>query len=77
VGWWRVHGYVIDGDERTPFAWRFVRGGDVDALRKWVRASAQDRVAVVAAAAAALAASGTLGEKEAVTLLGEIAARER
>jgi hypothetical protein len=34
-------------------------------------------VAVVAAAAAALAASGTLGEKEAVTLLGEIAARER
>ena len=71
VGWWRVHGYVNDGDERTPFAWRFVRGSDVGALREWAKANVADRDAVIAAAASSLAASGTFGEEEAAKRLAD------
>ena len=73
VGWWQVHGYVNAGDENTPFSWQFVRGENVNALRAWVQANVQDREAVIAAAAKSLAASGTLGEEEAVQRLTEVA----
>ncbi|MFM8702293.1 MAG: hypothetical protein ACKOHG_00175 [Planctomycetia bacterium] len=72
VGWWKVHGYVNDGDERTPFAWRFVRSEHVGALRAWAKANVTDRDAVIAAAARSLAASGTLGEEEAAKRLAEV-----
>lgn len=72
VGWWRVHGYVNDGDENTPFAWRFVRPGDVATLRAWTKANVADREAVIAAAAASLAASGSLGAVEAAARLAEV-----
>lgn len=72
VGWWKVHGYVNDGDEQTPFQWRFVRGGDVAALRAWAKADVTDRDAVIAAAAESLAASETLGEEEAAKRLAEV-----
>ena len=73
VGWWRVHGYVNAGDENTPFSWQFVRGEHVNALRAWAQANVEDREAVIAAAAKSLAASGTLGEEEAVQRLTEVA----
>lgn len=72
VGWWRVHGYVNDGDENTPFAWRFVRPGDVATLRAWTKANVADRTAVIAAAAASLAASVSLGTVEATARLAEV-----
>ena len=72
MGWWRVHGYVNDGDERTPFAWRFVRGSDVAALRAWSKANITDREPVIAAAAKSLTASGTFGEEEAAQRLAEV-----
>jgi hypothetical protein len=72
IGWWRIHGYVNDGDENTPFQWRFVRGGDVQALRSWAQANVKDREAVVAAAARALAAAGILGEEQAAKRLAEL-----
>lgn len=72
VGWWRVHGYVKDGDERTPFAWRFVSPGDVAALRTWAKANVTDREPVIAAAAKSLAASETLGAEEAAARLAEL-----
>jgi hypothetical protein len=72
VGWWKVHGYVNAGDERTPFAWGFVRRGDVAALREWATANVADRDAVIAAAATALASSQTLGEGEAAKRLAEV-----
>jgi hypothetical protein len=77
VGWWRVHGYVNDGDERTPFAWGFVRRGDVATLREWTKANVADRDAVIAAAAKSLAASGTLGAEEAAKRLAEVITAER
>jgi hypothetical protein len=73
VGWWRVHGYVNSGDENTPFSWQFVRDENVNALRAWAQANVEDREAVIAAAAKSLAASGTLGEEEAVKRLAEVA----
>jgi hypothetical protein len=73
VGWWRVHGYVNAGDENTPFSWQFVRGENVNALRAWAKANVEDREAVIAAAAKSLAASGALGEEEAVKRLAEVA----
>ena len=72
IGWWRIHGYVNDGDENTPFQWRFVRGGDVQTLRSWAQANVKDREAVVAAAARTLAATGILGEEQAAKRLAEI-----
>ena len=72
IGWWRIHGYVNDGDENTPFQWRFVRGGDVQTLRSWAQANVKDREAVVATAARALAAAGILGEEQATKRLAEI-----
>ena len=77
VGWWRVHGYVNDGDEHTPFQWRFVRKDDVQALRKWAEVSVKDRQAVIAAAAHTLAAAGILDEEEAAKRLGEIVSAPR
>jgi hypothetical protein len=73
VGWWREHGYVNSGDENTPFSWQFVRDENVNALRAWAKANVGDREAVIAAAAKSLAASGTLGEEEAVQRLAEVA----
>jgi hypothetical protein len=72
IGWWRIHGYVNDGDENTPFQWRFVRDGDVQALRNWAQANVKDRQAVVAAAARAVAAAGVLNTEEAAERLAEI-----
>ena len=77
VGWWRVHGYVNDGDEHTPFQWRFVRKDDVQALRKWAEVSVKDRQAVIAAAAHTLAAAGILDEEEAAKRLAEIVSAPR
>ena len=77
IGWWRIHGYVNDGDENTPFQWRFVRGGDVQALRRWAQANVKDREAVVAAAARALAAAGILGEEQATKRLAELVPAKR
>jgi hypothetical protein len=42
-------------------------------LRAWAQANVEDREAVIAAAAKSLAASGTLGEEEAVRRLAEVA----
>jgi hypothetical protein len=70
VGWWKVHGYVNAGDERTPFSWGFVRKADVAALREWAKANVADRDAVIAATA--LASSQTLGEGEAAKRLAEV-----
>jgi hypothetical protein len=60
-------------DENTPFRWQFVRDENVNALRAWAQANVEDREAVIAAAAKSLAASGTLGEEEAVQRLAEVA----
>jgi len=73
MGWWREHGYVNSGDENSPFSWQFVRDENVNALRAWAKANVEDREAVIAAAAKSLAASGTLGEEEAVQRLAEVA----
>jgi hypothetical protein len=72
IGWWRIHGFVLDGDENTPFQWRFVRGDDVQALSRWAQANVKDRQAVVAAAGRTLAAAGILGGEEAAKRLAEV-----
>jgi hypothetical protein len=63
---------VNAGDEHTPFSWQFVRGETVNALGAWAKAHVEDREVVIAAAARSLAASGTLGEDEAVKRLAEV-----
>ena len=46
-------------------------------FRSWARANVTDRDAVIAAAAKALAAAGTLGEDEAAKRLAEIVPGKR
>lgn len=72
IAWWRVHGYVVDGDGATPFAWRFVRGGDVALLQQWAAANVKARDEVVSKAARALAQSGALPQQEALERMKEV-----
>jgi hypothetical protein len=73
--WWRVHGYVNDGDAATPFAWRFVRSSDVAQLQVWAAANVKDVKAVAAQAGKELARLGPLSEDEAVKRMEELLAR--
>jgi hypothetical protein len=72
---WRTLGSRLDRflDLLGVLSWQFVRDENVNALRARAKANVEYREAVIAAAAKSLAASGTLGEEEAVKRLAEVA----
>lgn len=72
VNWWKIHGYVIDGDTNTPFSWDFVQDSQVEILRNWCRRNVKNMVSVSGQASKLLSENKILPEQEAVKRIKEL-----
>lgn len=47
VNWWKMHGYVGDGNGDEAFEWRFVNSSQVSPLKQWCQANVKSPEAIV------------------------------
>jgi hypothetical protein len=69
VNWWKVHHYVMDGEQTQGFAWPFVHHSQVAQLRDWANRNARDKQNVAAVAAKQLAQRKILNEPDALAIV--------